>query len=104
MNIKATLTEGQRKTLFKVVADTQDGGSSHWPDVQITETGQAKKRSRLSMWDDDHLSKFLAHQIEQADEPYDVYNACQYAIDELNRAAFAASAYGDELEEQEVAR
>ena len=98
MNTQTKLTEEQRKTLMARVAKSQDGGSNHWPDVQITETGQAKKRARLSMWDEDHLSKFLAHQIEQADDPWDVHNACKYAISELERAAFAAGKYGDELE------
>ena len=84
MNIKGTLTEGQRKILFEIVADTQDG--------------KMKEHPRMSA---DPINEFLIDQIEQADEPHDVHNACQYAIDELNRAAFAASAYGDKLEQEE---
>ena len=83
MKIKATLTEGQRKTLFNVVAETQDGKMKTPPNL-----------------DEYPLDQFLRQHIEQANEPHDVYNACQYAIDELNRAAFAASAYGDKLDEE----
>ena len=55
MKIKATLTEGQRKTLFNVVAETQDG-----------------KMKTPSNLDEYPLDQFLRKQIEQADEPHDV--------------------------------
>tara|TARA_Y100000593_G_scaffold46315_1_gene88093 strand:+ start:383 stop:664 length:282 start_codon:yes stop_codon:yes gene_type:complete len=87
------MNESIKAELTKRIGASQDCG----------ERAFAIDASRL-IKKEDWLSLFLQDAIGHADEPYDVYHSIQWAIGELNYAAFAASKYGDELESEETQR
>ena len=87
------MNEATKSELTKRIGASQECG----------EKGFTRPRTVL-LDKDDYLSLFLRDEIERADEPYDVYHSIQYALGQLNYAAFAASKYGDELESEETQR
>ena len=87
------MNESIKAELTKRIGASQEGG----------EKGITRPLTVL-LDKDDFLSLFLRDAIERADEPNDVYHSIQYALCQLNDAAFAASRYGDELEAEETQR
>tara|TARA_Y100000593_G_scaffold66721_1_gene122768 strand:+ start:48 stop:347 length:300 start_codon:yes stop_codon:yes gene_type:complete len=75
-----------KEELTKRIGASQECGEAGF----VLDTSKLTKKG-------DFLSLFLRDAIENADEPYDVYHSIQYALGQLNYAAFAASEYGDEL-------
>ena len=101
-----TLSDIERAELLSRIAETQDGGlringRRRGSCVLDTPSGWLRQAEQLNK--NDYLSSLIIEAVREVDDPYEAYQRFQYAVDELQRAAFASSRYADELD-QEVAK